>query len=97
MLDEELSFQAKLVRENSLNKKYEVLEKDDYISALIYCVVKGRLEDLRSSMVYMQTLLGENLQMLSKLQLNSFAIDLIAAVDFLCETRVERTCEELEE
>lgn len=48
-------------------------------------------------MVYMQTLLGDNLEMLSKLHLNSFAIDLIAAVDFLCEEKVEITCEELEE
>lgn len=49
-------------------------------------------------MIYMQTLLGENLGILSKMQLNSYAIDLIAVVDFLCEKRRESlTSEEIEE
>jgi hypothetical protein len=35
-------------------------------------------------MKYMQTLMGENMNVLSKLQLNSFAVDILAAIDFLC-------------
>jgi len=34
-------------------------------------------------MLYMVILLGENFSLLSKLQLASYAIDLIAAVDYL--------------
>lgn len=36
-------------------------------------------------MLYMVILLGENLNLLSKMQVNSYAIDLIAAIDYLCD------------
>ncbi len=34
-------------------------------------------------MFYMKTLLGDKLQLLSKIQLDVYAVDILAAIDFL--------------
>lgn len=47
-------------------------------------------------MVYLTTLLGENLELLSKMQLCAYAVDFIAAVDFLTQKEFNLLSEEEE-
>lgn len=81
MLSELQSQQQELIKKSSQPSKPQVPDKDDFIDALIYCIIKGRLEELKYAFYYFTILLGDELYMLNRMQLASYAIDIKAAID----------------
>lgn len=63
-----------------------MLDKDDFVDCLVYCVVKGdiSLEDLGASIKYFYYILGADANyILSKFRCDPYLADLEAVYDFL--------------
>lgn len=65
-----------------------VLEKDDIIGCMIYCVVRGQVGELHLGVKVLGLLLGKESELLAKKGVDSFRADLESAVQYLCEEQM---------
>jgi hypothetical protein len=63
-------------------------EKDDILDCMIYCIVRGQLQEVRLSLQALQLLVGKNSDLLSKKGVDSYRADLQGAVQYLCEDQL---------
>jgi hypothetical protein len=68
-------------------------EKDDIIDCMIYCVMKGGVVGLGSSLRALTLLLGKDSELLSKRGVDSYRADLQGAIQYLSEETSMTTAE----
>jgi hypothetical protein len=73
---------------NPLREGGAVLEKDDIIGCMIYCVVRGQISELHLNVKILGLLLGKESELLAKKGVDSFRADLESAVQYLCEEQM---------
>lgn len=81
-------------------KEIKVLDKDDFVDCLIYCIVRGdiSLEKLGLSIKYLYYVLGTDVHnILSKFRCDPYLADLEAVFDFLTMKINENGIETIDE
>jgi hypothetical protein len=56
------------------------------VDCYIYCIIKGEVDEIQTSLDYMTVLLGDNSDLLSKLEALCYKADLDCAVQYLSES-----------
>lgn len=82
-----VELEANMLRELEKKEvtKYPILEKDDIISSLVYCIVKGKIRDIYFALHSLTLLLGRGKEgvLLPKKGVDSYRADIECAVEFL--------------
>jgi len=59
-----------------MSEKASLLEKDDIIGCMIYCIVTGKIKDIQVCIQSISELLGPNNELLSRKGVGSYRADL---------------------
>jgi hypothetical protein len=69
-------------------KHLSQLEKDDILDCMIYCIIKGQIQNIGLSLQALMLLLGKNSDLLSRKGVDSYRADLQGAIQYLCNEQM---------
>lgn len=73
------------ISKNKSLKNVSQLEKDDILDCMIYCIIKGGVINIGSSLKATMMLIGPNSQLLSRKGVDSYRADLQSSVQYLAQ------------
>lgn len=73
------------ISKNKSLKNVSQLEKDDILDCMIYCIIKGGIVTIGSSLKAMMMLIGPTSHLLSRKGVDSYRADLQSAVQYLSQ------------